>query len=84
MAINTKLCTFLFVFLLVLLLVVNPDMVASKKVKNKLCERRSKTWSGFCGISKNCDRQCRNWEKAAHGACHRQGLGMACFCYVKC
>ncbi|PWA50220.1 gamma-thionin [Artemisia annua] len=60
------------------------DMVASKKVKNNLCSRRSKTWSGFCGFSKNCDRQCRNWEKAAHGACHHQGLGMACFCYFNC
>ncbi|PWA50219.1 gamma-thionin [Artemisia annua] len=64
MAINTKIHTFLFVVLFVLLLVVNPDMVASTKVTNKLCERRSTTWSGFCGISKNCDRQCREWEKA--------------------
>ncbi|GKD92536.1 putative gamma-thionin [Tanacetum coccineum] len=53
------------------------DMVASTKGTNKLCERRSTTWSGFCGVSKHCDQQCREWEKAAHGACHRQGLGMA-------
>nr|GEY97266.1 putative gamma-thionin [Tanacetum cinerariifolium] len=52
-------------------------MVASTKGTNKLCERRSTTWSGFCGVSKHCDQQCREWEKAAHGACHRQGLGMA-------
>ncbi|GKB79956.1 defensin-like protein 1 [Tanacetum coccineum] len=57
-------------------------MVASTKGTNKLCERRSTTWSGFCGVSKHCDQQCREWEKAAHGACHRQGLGMACFSYV--
>ncbi|KAJ0561268.1 putative knottin, scorpion toxin, defensin, plant, knottin, scorpion toxin-like superfamily [Helianthus annuus] len=59
-------------------------VVTDKKETTKLCDKRSKTWSGFCGISKNCDKQCRDWEGAAHGACHRQGLGMACFCYFNC
>ncbi|CAM9002243.1 unnamed protein product [Rhodiola kirilowii] len=49
-----------------------------------LCERRSKTWTGFCGSSNSCDRQCRSWEKAKHGACHAQFPGFACFCYFNC
>ncbi|XP_039170416.1 defensin-like protein 19 [Eucalyptus grandis] len=53
-------------------------------VEGKLCERRSKTWSGFCGNSGNCDRQCKNWEGARSGACHAQSLGLACFCYFNC
>ncbi|KAF8020503.1 hypothetical protein BT93_G1043 [Corymbia citriodora subsp. variegata] len=53
-------------------------------VKAKTCERRSKTWSGFCGDSNHCDQQCKNWEGAQHGACHLSGLGRACFCYFKC
>ncbi|XP_011094081.1 defensin-like protein 1 [Sesamum indicum] len=50
----------------------------------KICQRMSKTWSGVCLNSGNCDRQCRNWERAQHGACHRRGLGFACLCYFKC
>ncbi|CAA0821478.1 Defensin-like protein 19 [Striga hermonthica] len=48
-----------------------------------LCSKMSQTWSGFCGISKHCDNQCRKWEKAERGACHHKGLGFACFCYFK-
>ncbi|KAM0028871.1 putative knottin, scorpion toxin, defensin, plant, knottin, scorpion toxin-like superfamily [Helianthus debilis subsp. tardiflorus] len=59
-------------------------VVTAKKGTNKVCERRSKTWSGYCGDSKHCDQQCREWEGAAHGACHRQGVGRACFCYFNC
>ncbi|KAK6139729.1 hypothetical protein DH2020_026528 [Rehmannia glutinosa] len=50
----------------------------------KICGKMSKTWSGMCVNSGNCDRQCKNWEKALHGACHRRGFGFACFCYFKC
>eukprot|EP00261_Vitis_vinifera_P029964 XP_010664712.1 PREDICTED: defensin-like protein 19 [Vitis vinifera] len=50
----------------------------------KVCQRPSKTWSGFCGSSKNCDRQCKNWEGAKHGACHAKFPGVACFCYFNC
>ncbi|KEH18153.1 uncharacterized protein [Medicago truncatula] len=54
------------------------------EVEPKLCERRSKTWSGPCLISGNCKRQCINVEHATSGACHRQGIGFACFCKKKC
>ncbi|GJU15293.1 gag-pol polyprotein [Tanacetum coccineum] len=74
MAKISKVHTFLFVFLVVFLLVVNPGMVAGTKKTNKVCERRSKTWSGYCGDSKHCDQQCREWEGVAHGVCHRQGI----------
>ncbi|XP_062018892.1 defensin-like protein 19 [Rosa rugosa] len=55
-----------------------------------LVSKRSKTWSGFCGKSANCDKQCRTWETAKHGACHatyktvlgvKVATGRACFCY---
>ncbi|KAJ9551709.1 hypothetical protein OSB04_015754 [Centaurea solstitialis] len=59
-------------------------MVVGEKTIDKTCERRSKTWTGYCGDSKHCDQQCREWEGAKHGACHREGLGMACFCYFNC
>ncbi|XP_058088711.1 defensin-like protein 1 [Magnolia sinica] len=50
----------------------------------KLCERRSKTWSGICTNTGNCNRQCKTLEKAKHGACHFQFPGFACFCYFNC
>ncbi|KAK6115803.1 hypothetical protein DH2020_008072 [Rehmannia glutinosa] len=69
----------LFVFFLFLTL--NNEVMV---VESKLCERRSKTWTGFCGISGNCDNQCRKWEHASHGACHAEFPGVACFCYFNC
>ncbi|EEF52608.1 defensin-like protein 19 [Ricinus communis] len=72
----TLLCLFIFLFLL-----VSTEMQVTQA---KVCQRRSKTWSGFCGSTKNCDRQCKNWEGALHGACHAQFPGVACFCYFKC
>ncbi|XP_022842067.1 defensin-like protein 1 [Olea europaea var. sylvestris] len=62
-------------------------LIASNEVQiveAKVCSRLSRTWSGICLNTGNCDRQCRNWEKAQHGACHRRGWGFACFCYRKC
>ncbi|KAK1549788.1 hypothetical protein Q3G72_007830 [Acer saccharum] len=70
----------LFLFLMVLLL-VSTEM---PRVEAKLCQRRSKTWSGFCGSTGNCNHQCRNRESAMSGACHAQLPGFACFCYFKC
>ncbi|KAL4581286.1 hypothetical protein LXL04_017497 [Taraxacum kok-saghyz] len=81
---KTNVHTSLLVFIFVFLLAINLDMVVCTKDTNKLCQRRSKTWSGFCGDSKHCDQQCREWEGAKHGACHRDGLGRACFCYFNC
>nr|XP_043627246.1 defensin-like protein 1 [Erigeron canadensis] len=84
MAKNTKVNTYMYVFLFVFLLLVHSDPVVGMKETNGLCRRRSKTWSGYCGDSKHCDQQCRDWEKAEHGACHQQGVGRACFCYFNC
>ncbi|XP_075520952.1 defensin-like protein 19 [Primulina tabacum] len=67
-------------FLLLFVILLNKSAV----VDSRTCERRSKTWSGFCGSSNNCNRQCRNWEHALHGACHAQFPGFACFCYFNC
>lgn len=53
-------------------------------VQAAICQRRSQTWSGWCGSSDNCNRQCINWEGARNGACHKQGWGRACFCYFNC
>ncbi|KAK3028736.1 hypothetical protein RJ639_037759 [Escallonia herrerae] len=47
-----------------------------------LCRKRSTTWSGPCLNSNGCKDQCIRLEKpAVFGACHRQGIGSACFCY---
>ncbi|KEH18156.1 gamma-thionin/defensin [Medicago truncatula] len=53
-------------------------------MKPKICDWRSKTWSGICINTGNCKRQCINVEHATFGACHRQGFGFACFCYKNC
>ncbi|RZC89794.1 hypothetical protein C5167_035789 [Papaver somniferum] len=47
----------------------------------RLCERASQTWSGSCRNTQGCDRQCKNWEDAAHGACHTRNGKKMCFCY---
>jgi hypothetical protein len=45
------------------------------------CESLSKTWHGRCRSTRNCDRHCRNQEKAEHGACH--GFWhKKCYCYI--
>lgn len=31
-------------------------------VEGNVCERRSKTWTGFCGNSGHCNSQCRIWR----------------------
>ncbi|KAL7585299.1 hypothetical protein Lser_V15G45737 [Lactuca serriola] len=71
MAKSTNPLAIIIVFLFVFFLVLRIDTVVGTKETNKVCERRSKTWSGFCGDSKHCDQQCREWEGAKHGSCHR-------------
>ncbi|XP_011622260.1 defensin-like protein 1 [Amborella trichopoda] len=70
-----------FVFLFVFLLISASEFSGSEA---KLCQKRSRTWSGFCANSNNCSRQCKNLEGARFGACHRQRIGLACFCYFNC
>ncbi|KAK9177089.1 hypothetical protein WN944_029112 [Citrus x changshan-huyou] len=50
----------------------------------KVCQRRSKTWSGPCLNTGKCSRHCKQQEDARYGACYRQGTGYACFCYFEC
>ncbi|GKV42808.1 hypothetical protein SLEP1_g50176 [Rubroshorea leprosula] len=71
---------FLAIFFFALILLASIEVQGAEAT---LCQRRSPTWSGVCVNSNNCDRQCRNWEKAFHGACHWQNFGFACFCYFK-
>ncbi|XP_059287287.1 defensin-like protein 1 isoform X1 [Lycium ferocissimum] len=74
---NKVILAFLFCFLL----------IASNEMQGgeaKVCQRRSKTWSGPCINTGNCSRQCKNQEDARFGACHRNGFGFACFCYFNC
>lgn len=52
-------------------------------VDGKICEKPSLTWSGKCGNTQHCDKQCQSWEGAKHGACHSRG-GWKCFCYFDC
>ncbi|XP_065847924.1 defensin-like protein 19 [Euphorbia lathyris] len=75
-----KLHSYTLLFLFLFLLFSTEMAVTNAKV----CQKRSKTWTGFCGSSNNCNRQCRNWEGASHGACHAQFPGVACFCYFNC
>nr|AKE49473.1 plant defensin 1.2-like protein PDF1.2-1 [Dimocarpus longan] len=80
MAKTLKSVQFFALFFLVILL-AGSEMTAVEA----LCSKRSKTWSGPCFITSRCDRQCKRWENAKHGACHRSGWGFACFCYFnKC
>ncbi|CAA0819528.1 Defensin-like protein 19 [Striga hermonthica] len=70
-----------FAILVVWLLLITIDVAM---VEGRTCQRRSKTWTGLCGVSSHCDNQCRRWEHAAHGACHYDFPGFACFCYFNC
>ncbi|KAJ1380735.1 Knottin, scorpion toxin-like [Sesbania bispinosa] len=53
-------------------------------VEAKICQKYSKTWSGWCGNSNHCDNQCKKWEGAKFGSCHYDSRGRACFCYFNC
>ncbi|WJX86175.1 hypothetical protein P8452_68522 [Trifolium repens] len=77
----------IFVFICLVLLIGTMEVEArscQKIVPKKICQKRSKTWTGLCLITGNCKKQCIKVEKATFGACHRQGFGFACFCYFKC
>ncbi|PSS19141.1 Defensin-like protein [Actinidia chinensis var. chinensis] len=78
MAKNTNSTKFFLAFLMLFLLLANSEFATAK-----LCQRRSETWSGPCGSTDNCDRQCRKWEHAVHGACHGF-ISRACYCYFNC
>ncbi|XP_057414904.1 defensin-like protein 19 [Lotus japonicus] len=73
-----KLYTIFLCICLVLLL------CSTMEVEAKICQRRSKTWSGPCFNTGGCKNQCMRVEHGTFGACHRQGFGFACFCYFKC
>ncbi|KAK2665367.1 hypothetical protein Ddye_003941 [Dipteronia dyeriana] len=53
-------------------------------VEANICERPSQTWSGNCGNTGHCDKQCKDWEHASHGACHKRENHWKCFCYFEC
>ncbi|KAJ4849902.1 hypothetical protein Tsubulata_037134 [Turnera subulata] len=74
----TTACALLFAFFIVL------ASFEMQMAEARLCQKRSKTWSGFCGSSSNCNRQCKDWEDAKNGACHWEFPGFACFCYFEC
>ncbi|XP_073276088.1 defensin-like protein 1 [Primulina huaijiensis] len=73
---------FFAVFFCFILLASNEMQRAEAAIK--LCSRLSQTWTGICFKTENCNKQCRSWERAQHGACHRRGIGFACFCYFNC
>ncbi|KAJ0011008.1 hypothetical protein Pint_34717 [Pistacia integerrima] len=54
------------------------------EVQENLCERASQTWSGKCGNTDHCNNQCKQWEDARSGACHKRGGNWKCFCYFNC
>ncbi|KAF8410569.1 hypothetical protein HHK36_003100 [Tetracentron sinense] len=72
------LVSFLTFFALLLLLFAAFEMPMADA---KTCTKRSRTWFGLCLNSNGCNRQCKKWEGAKHGACHAQFQGTACFCY---
>ncbi|XP_041021989.1 defensin-like protein 19 [Juglans microcarpa x Juglans regia] len=74
-----QLLSYVLIFLLLLLLLSSGKIAM---VEAKLCEKRSKTWSGFCAPTPETAGV--NSERAQHGACHAQFPGFACFCYFKC
>ncbi|KAH1226629.1 Defensin-like protein 19 [Glycine max] len=45
-------------------------LAKARVVEAKICEKYSKTWSGWCGNSNHCDNQCKKWEGAKFGSCH--------------
>lgn len=49
----------------------------------KVCESRSKTFTGICISKDPCKSACLT-EGAFDGSCHADGFGSACFCYFNC
>ncbi|KAL4199784.1 hypothetical protein AMTRI_Chr03g146570 [Amborella trichopoda] len=57
---------------------------AFEEGEGKVCKWRSRSWTGYCDDSNACSKTCQSVEGAKFGACHADGLGMACFCYADC
>ncbi|XP_059625493.1 defensin-like protein 1 [Cornus florida] len=71
----------LFLAVLFCFLLASAEIVAAKK----LCERKSKTWSGACIMSKNCKKECKKKDHAETGECHSVNIfNRQCFCHFKC
>ncbi|WOH13777.1 hypothetical protein DCAR_0933288 [Daucus carota subsp. sativus] len=81
MAKNSTSPVSLFAISLIFFLLANSGSIT--EVDGKVCEKPSLTWSGKCGNTQHCDKQCQDWEGAKHGACHSRG-GWKCFCYFEC
>ncbi|KAI9180360.1 hypothetical protein LWI28_003974 [Acer negundo] len=75
--------THYFAILFVLVLIAIPEMMMTR-VEANICEKPSQTWSGNCGNTGHCDKQCKDWEHASHGACHKRDNHWKCFCYFEC
>ncbi|KAK3195462.1 hypothetical protein Dsin_026772 [Dipteronia sinensis] len=71
-----------FAILFVIVLIAIPVMMT--RVEANVCEKPSLTWSGNCGNTGHCDKQCKDWEHASHGACHKRDNHWKCFCYFEC
>ncbi|KAL5855862.1 hypothetical protein ACOSQ4_005664 [Xanthoceras sorbifolium] len=79
-----KSAQFLAILVVVFVLIASSEMMSG--VEAQLCERASQTWTGDCKPNQTgrCDKQCKDWEHASHGACHQRG-SWKCFCYFnKC
>ncbi|KAK1560473.1 hypothetical protein Q3G72_027028 [Acer saccharum] len=63
--------------------VMEEEMMMTR-VEANVCEKPSQTWSGNCGNTGHCDKQCKDWEHASHGACHKRDNHWKCFCYFEC
>ncbi|KAK0583371.1 hypothetical protein LWI29_036276 [Acer saccharum] len=70
--------------LLVFVLIAIPEMMMTTVEAANICEKPSQTWSGKCGNTGHCDNQCKDWEHASHGACHKRDNNWKCFCYFEC
>ncbi|KAL5788674.1 hypothetical protein ACOSP7_005623 [Xanthoceras sorbifolium] len=81
MAAKTLKSIHFFAIFFVFVLIASSEMMA---MEAKVCEKASQTWSGKCGETTHCDKQCKEWEDARHGACHKRGNHWKCFCYFNC
>ncbi|KAJ0011011.1 hypothetical protein Pint_34728 [Pistacia integerrima] len=72
-----------FALFFILVLIANRETTMAE-VQENLCEKASQTWSGKCGNTDHCNNQCKQWEDARNGACHKRGGNWKCFCYFNC
>ncbi|CAI9259799.1 unnamed protein product [Lactuca saligna] len=76
-----KISLVISVFLVVIFVVAISEMATADEPQ--ICEKASMMFSGIC-ISTSCDRKCKEWEKALHGACHLREVRYSCYCYYDC